>query len=83
MTTKHTKGYAEKLAQKQSSSTNEYTSVITEAIFVNGYMKAIEETNAAELFKALEKFTILDEKYFLSISGLIKNAREVIKKATI
>jgi hypothetical protein len=51
METKLTREYAEKLANEA----NENTAPLgTEFVFVNGYMKAIEETNAKGLLEAVQ-----------------------------
>lgn len=53
---KHTKEYAEKLAEKYAEDENScYNNDLNS--FKNGYMKAIEETNVKELLDALILFT--------------------------
>lgn len=49
---KHTKEYAEKVAMN-----NSILPIDDELIWIDGYMKAIEETNVAELLEALIELT--------------------------
>ncbi len=51
MKTKHTREYARKLALESKSTSDG----ATQLAYLDGYMKAIEETNVAELLEALIK----------------------------
>lgn len=95
METKHTKEYAEKLAEICLPNTKGRTAFGTSMeivrskerkSFINGYMKAIEETAAPDLLEALNaickklKFTSLSDKDTFRLD--YEKAINAIKKAT-
>jgi len=83
---KFTREYAEKLAEcnliQQPDLFNR------RKIFSNGYMKAIEETNAPELLEALKDMLARTERdypvlYNSGYDHLIEKAKDAINKATL
>lgn len=79
METKHTKEYAEKMYLKQLNE-------LKKTGFVDGYMKAIEENNVAELLEACNSFIELFQNSDMrpedECNDLYYKVKEAIEKAT-
>lgn len=80
METKHTKEYAEKVALELWQGKNIGNTKHMRMIFVMGWMKSIEATNAKELLEALIEL-VEWEKYNYIEPELLKKINNAIKKA--
>lgn len=85
---KHTQAYAEKLASEfkdddRLKSLNILPNSFERSMFIEGYMKAIEETNVTELISALQDAQSLIEKHFPNDLTILDKINNSLTKSTV